>query len=103
MWVIPQAASCPATTAPISSSNSGWNPAPRAMPEGKLTASWINAPHSPSMWKIAGIWWGLFSMTTRCTVLCQSAAVSSVSSRRISRVLTSPMPKGVCAEIQSIS
>ena len=55
------------------------------------------------MWKIAGMWWGLFSMTTFCTVLCQSAAASSVSIRRISNVLTSPMPKGVRAAIQSIS
>ena len=92
MWVTPQAASCCATVRAIFSSSSGSQPAPRASPSGKLAAPWINAPHSPSMWKMAGMWWGLFCITRRCIARCQAAASSSVAMRRISSVLTSPAP-----------
>ena len=39
-------------------------------------------------------------MTSSCTRRCHAAQSSKVSIRRISRVLTWPMPKGTCAEIQ---
>ena len=55
VWVMPTARSCLPTIPPIRSSNSGFQEEALPMPEGKLVASCIRAPHSPSIWKMAGI------------------------------------------------
>ncbi len=55
VWVNPAAFSCLATICPIFCSSSVSQEEARPIPEGKLVASWINAPHNPSIWKIAGM------------------------------------------------
>ena len=53
------------------------------------------------MWKAAGMWWGLFSMTISWMRRCQAQHASLVWNSRICKVLTWPMPFFVIREIAS--
>lgn len=53
--VMPIRAASSPTVLPIAYSSSQSKDAPRAMPDGKQEASEKSSPHSPSMWKMAGM------------------------------------------------